>query len=1262
MAKRKSRLAGYRLHKERILFSGGQVIRTIKYPLVPLGPSEETAQFLKDFERAIIADDLKIRGDLNINDYLAHTVEGKPPYTLFDFWVDSLRAGVIWMPKGTKLIDFLASQYNANSPFDDVWEKASPRITAIFKKDKFKDIFLSDPIRNTSTKNSFYKRILESLKDDLVKENIIISTDAKEEVELIVNSFFNDDGQLILDGESQFDFWEKEYNLDKGIIESAKPKGKYTDITFVIIPELISNLNTKQTLEDLINKRDTWLSNRELDEDNKLLASILGFSDNANGFSNYLGMVLRGLQEEDGDKEALYEAQKTIFPRLENYRDKVLESLDFLSQKAKLLGETSLPLVNCWHDYRSVFGGKLQSWFTNFQKRKEELDEQISQFKESLFKAKNYLQKENFGEEADKGKEDILSFLSLLENFFADEQKSIKIEENYQLFEPLLALIRRRLNFFYQKYLQKEGDETKVNKFKEFEGLYKTIYKPVAFYGYSAKRANEKFVNETVPILEDGIENIKKLIFCLQDSFSVQKTFEDIRRDGGEIDGPYRKFLQFFWNKYVDASINSPLFLEKYEKIIKESIEDNKWEEISDKNKKGRYVFFKSPYAKGSIEEIQLKTNDYLEQLQTSVLELAEFILSFERDTLLSDAALLLDWIEVSKNIISILLRFNTKETYKLDDLLLESFSQAKRYQELFRREDYPKNEFSFIIQSLILSEIRGAAILYSKREYIASYSVQVVNSDEKFKLYYISKEEIPITADTIKSKPDSIERKQLMKPHCFVVALDKVSEKKKNQSFNAILLSKSNITAVFLPDESLQKLFKLSSSPYQLQFLDKYLYRPAGWENTDISLSEWNFVVEKRYKINWDLQTKRPKLLPITDSEQAKKNKIYLAIPFNLSPNNQIKQSAPLKSIARGNEKIEKDLSRLNYPILGVDVGEYGLAYCLVKFDFDKNTYKITGIKLGSDEKETFGFIEDKNIGNIKDKFSEIQQKARQGAFDEEDTIVARVRENAIGHLRNRIHIVVTQEKSSSVYEDSITNFETGSGRTTKIYNSVKRADTESSTKADEQIHNHIWGEKTKLVGRNVSAYASSYTCVNCLKSLYQIKKEDLTKMTITQKDGRVVTISSPYGDIKGYVSNEEKYDVGYQFRGTDEDFKKLRKIVQDFARPPVSNRSEVLEKYAKSILETGRIEEWRKRRGNSSIFVCPFCQYVADADIQAAFMMAVRGYLRFSGIVPSQSYKEKQSQEGEKTAGESFLEQTQEQLKDIDRSRIKNAFSIRI
>ncbi len=1268
MTKRKSRLAGYRLHKERILFAGGQIIRTIKYPLTPSYPTEEMTQFLKDFEEAVIADDLKIRGDLNINDYLTYTAKGKPLYTLFDFWVDSLRNGVIWMSKGTMLIDFLATQYNINSPFDNVWKKASPRITSFFKKDEFKEIILCDPVRSSSTKNSFHKRITGYLKDHLKVKNgdsyTIVSNDAQKVVEFIVHSFFNNEGKLILEGEEQFKFWKKEYNLDKAIIESAKPKGKYADITFVIIPELISNLNPKQSLEDLINKRDVWLQGRRFDKEDKLLLSILGLSDNFNGFSNFLGVVLRDLQKENGNKEVLYDAQKTVFPLLGNSKDEVLEALDFLSQKAKLLGVTSLPLVNGWHEYRSIFGGKLKSWFTNSQKRKEELDGQISRFKESLFKARNYLQTENFGEEANKEKEDILSFLSLLENFFTDEKRSIKVEENYQLFEPLLALVKRRLNFFYQRYIQKEGDETKVNELGHFKGLYEKIYKPVAFYGYAAKKVNKKFVNQTFPILEDGIENIEKLISYLQNSFSVQETFEEVKQGKEEIDDPYRKLLQFFWNKYLEDSINSHLFAEKYKDILKGNIEDNEWEKVIDKTKKGKYVFYKSPYAKGSLEEIPIGTSNYLEQLQISILELSKFILSYKKDILLSDVGLLLDWVELSKNVISILLRFNTKKTYRIDDLRLDNFSQAKRYQELFKHGDYPKNEFSFIIQSLVLSEIRGAATLYSKREYIASYSVQVVGSDSKYRIYYIPKEKISITPDVVKSRPESSERKQLMGPHYYAVALGKVLEKKKSEIFNSIALFKKNIKAIFLPESSLRGVFRLSSSPYQLQFLDKFIYRPFGWENIDVSLSEWSFIVEKRYTINWDLRSKKPKLLPVTDTERIKKNKVYIAIPFNLIPSKEVRQAAPLKTIAKGKETREKDLSRLNFPIMGVDVGEYGLAYCLVKIIFDKNTYKILAIELVSDKKEAFGFIEDRNIGNIKDKFAEIQHRARQGSFDEEDTVITRVRENAVGHLRNRLHVIVTLQRSSSVYEDSISNFETGSGRTTKIYNSVKRADTESDTNADKMTHNHVWGEKTKWVGRNVSAYASSYTCVSCLKSLYQVRKEDLSKMRITQRGGRIVTISGPHGDIKGYVSKEEKYNLGYHFRETDDELKNFRKIVQDFARPPVGDHSEVLKKYAKQILEKGKIEEWRKRRGNSSIFICPFCQYITDADVQAAFMMAIRGYLRFSGIVPSRGNKkdQDQEQEDEKTAGESFLEQTQRQLGDVNLSKILEAFSLKI
>lgn len=1246
------KISGYRLHKERILFSGGEIKRTIKYPLVPINPTQEAVQFLEKFEQAVIADDLKVRGDLNINDYLAYKTAGKTPYTLFDFWVDSLKAGVIWKQKPKELIDFLSTK-----PIDFIWEKASSNITNYFEKNKFKEILKSIPVRKgKTTRKSFSQRLIKCIKKEFLTKNKngieVIEPKAREEIESIVNKFFDANDNLILEGKfQQIDFWKSKYNLDVSILQSAQPSGEYKDITFIVIPDLILDLTKNYSLEELIIKREKWL--REFKGSEEEIDSILSLTDNFNGFSNYLGKVLKGLQ--NGKLEEIFEAQKTIFPSIAQDKPKVMKVLQFLSDKSRLLGNVALPFVNGWHEYRSVFGGKLQSWFTNFQKRKTELDRQIGKFKDGLVKARNYFENGQFPHEVQKEKEEILDLLSLLERFFVDDSRSIKTEENYQVFEPLLALVKRKINFFYQKYIQKEGGEKKVNKFDAFKNLYEKIYRPVAFYGESTRRANEKFVNQTVPILEDGIENIRRLLSYLNDSFSVLSTFENVKENEETSEDYYRKFLQFFWNKYKENSINSSVFKEKYEQILKENTEDDDWKELQNKTKRDRYLFYKSPYAKGSLQKVKIKNDNYLEKLEKETLSLLDFLSSFNKSNLLADVKILLDWIELTKKIVSLLLQFNKKASYEFEGLLLDNFFQAKRYVKLFSSKNYSKNEFAFIVQSLIFSELRGATTLYSKREYTAKYSVQVISSDDKFKLYYIPNDKNIDISTEIKKRP--FERKELMRPHFYAISLEKISEKKKDKNPNSIVLGKNLIKAVFLPEEEKDKLFKLSSSPYQLQFLDKYIYRPKGWENIEIALSEWSFVVERRYLIDWDLETKKPKLIPVKDRKEKRKNKLYVAVPFDLKPVDEIQKISLLKAIVRGEKKEEKNLSRLNYPILGIDVGEYGLAYCLVSFNYDRNSYQILGVKLIKDEdgKPIYGFIEDKNIANIKDKFAKIQKKAKRGIFGEEDTIISRVRENAIGALRNKIHFIVTQKGASVIYEDSISNFETGSGRTTKIYNSVKRSDTEYESDADQQIHSHVWGKigqkQTEWVGRNVSAYASSYTCINCLHSLYEIKQEDLDKIQIIDRNGRVVIMKSPYGKIKGYVSDKEKqYQVGYQFKNTDDHLKAFFKIVKDFARPPVGREIEVLEKYVKAILERNKIEEYRKKRGNSAIFVCPFCQFVADADIQAAFMMAVRGYLRFSGIVPS----------GE-NAGESFLKKTIEYLKDIDRNEIINTLTLK-
>lgn len=1264
---KKGRITGYRLHKERLLFSGGEVIRTVKYPLVsPKNSSEETKQFLKKFEDAVIADDLKIRGDLNLNDYLAYTAAGKTSYTLFDFWVDSLKAGVIWKQKPKELIDFLSTK-----AIDLIWEKASGSITNYFEKNKFKEILKSIPIRKgKTTRKSFSQRLVNCVKKEFVVKNKngtceVFEPNVTEEINSIVDKFFDENDNLILEGKfQQSDFWKNKYNLDISILQAAQPSGEYKDITFIIIPELILDLTKNYSLEELIVKREKWL--KEFKGSEREIDSILCLTANFNGFSNYLGKVLQGLQS--GKLEEIFKAQKTVLPSIEQNKAGVMNALQFLSDKSRLLGEVALPLVNGWHEYRSVFGGKLQSWFTNSQKRKLKLDEQIAKFKESLLNAKKHLQKQQLSDDVEKEKQDILDLLSLLEKFFTDDSKSIKTEENYQIFDTLLALVKRRLNFFYQAYIQKEGDETTVKKFPAFKGIYEKIDKPVAFYGDSARRANEKFVNQTIPILEDGIENIRRLLAYLKSTFSAPKTFELVKKDKETPEDSYRKFLQFFWNKYTDGSTNSSIFRKKYEEILQANTDDTDWKELQNKEKRGRYVFYKSPYAKGSLQEVKIKSDDYLEKLGQSVLLLTDFLFSFEKEGLLKDARLVLDWIELSKTIISSLLRFNTKESYELGSLLLDNFPQVKRYLELFGKRQCEKNEFSFIVQSLILSEVRAVATLYSKKEYTARYSVQVVGSDDKFKLYYIpSNSSITLSKEIITSSHSSDKRKQLMKPHYYALVLGNTSVRNRG-NLSSVALGKKEIKLTFWSDEEASKLFRLSSSPYQLQFLDKYLYRPKGWENMDITLGEWSFIVERRYKVEWNLGTKKPRFSLATNEKEKKKNKLYVAIPFNLKPVESAQKSAPLKEIAKGKEKDEKDLSRLNYPILGIDVGEYGLAYCLVEFNYDKNTGEIFGAEILKDKrgKEICGFIEDRNIANIKDRFVEIQQRAKQGAFDEEDTTVARVRENAIGALRNRIHIIVTRQGASAVYEDSISNFETGSGRTTKIYNSVKRADTEFESEADKQIHKHVWGDGAKWVGRNISAYASSYTCARCLHSLYEVKKSDLSKIKVLKPDGRIVAMAGPCGEIKGYLSGKEKekYQEGYQFKDTDEDLKAFRKIVRDFARPPVNKEnSEVLKKYARGLLEEFEIEEFRERRGNSAIFVCPFCQFVADADIQAAFMMAVRGYLRFSGIVPSAGGSSNGAgDQNTKTAGESFLEQTAKHLKDLGMTHIIDTLSLRI
>lgn len=1268
MDKIKKTNLGYRLHKNRVLFSGGEIIRTIKYPLVPYDNNNRQQQeFYEKFKKEVIKDDLTIRGDLNLNDYLSYTDSNQPVYTLFDYWIDSLRAGVIWVSKTAEIHHLIFRLYpDVPSVVNKVWENTDERIKKYFNKELFiEKIILSDPLRNSTTRDSFKNRLISYLKEEFKKkedkEIKVNSAEAEILIDNILNNFFiKENGAIknekqkykLVSGKEQDNFWKNEYGIDKSIIEENKPKGDVENITFLIVPELIS-LNDHSTVDELLLKRKEWLEKR-LDKKEMLkkiidekeidswLKKILGLENNFNGFSNYFGVMLEILQKgkDNGYINKVFEGMVTFLPVLkEKNKNEVYKALAFLSEKALKLEKPSLPMISSWAEYRSVFGGKLESWFSNLTKRKNELSQQIKKFQESLEKAEKFIDekvKSNTEQIISQSEVDNLRMLlSRLKKF--NNEKTIDKETQYEVFSSLLSSFKKQLNYFYQVFNDKKNEEKNVANDEQLTGIFQKIYKPVAFFGVSSKKRSKKIIEKTIPTIEEGIDFIFKILSKTLADFKPETTFYKYKNKNDTEEDNYRKLLQLLLRKIQDSGLNSLLFKKKYSEIIKNEIDDEKlWQSLYKEKNKKRYVFYKSPYSRGSLTQIKIKDQNWLDAYRVLVLHLKNFILQFDKQKLLSDEKLLIDWIELGKSVFSHLLRFNEKEAFSLTDFKFENFETIKNYADLFSIDNLSKNELSFIVQDLIFSELKGAATLFSKKSYIAKYTVQVIGSNRKFLLFYKPKD----SQINLKEIDLNKNNKTLMRPHHYLILLDKESDKvkkSKNKDPNLLQIDKTSINKVFMETNNVDFLFRLFSSPYQLQFLDKFIYRPQGWENIDITLSEWSFIVEQEYEIKWLVDHKKPQFILKTNS---KKNKLYLSLPFHIKAKDKNLQ---LKNVVE---------NRTDYPILGVDVGEYGLAYCLVFLTGEK----INALKTG--------FIADSNIANIKDKFLLIQQKSRQGIFNEKDSSVSHVRENAIGHLRNQLHhVVLGDDKGASVvYEYQISNFETGSNKTTKIYDSVKRADVKTDTDADRQIHNHVWGKSTKLIGRHLSAYASSYTCAKCHRSLYQVEKDDLDHATIESIGGNILMIKTKKGNFYGYSENkkyhDEKYKNGEGLKNTKEGLKEFKKLVQDFARPPVSTNSEVLNKFYSSLFEDKEsFEKFRRQRGNSAIFICPFvdCNYLADADIQAAFMMALRGYLNFKGIVKSKEKKEnyenkdrKDSQSKDHSTGQSYLKESIKLLND--------------
>ncbi len=1194
MKKDNKNFKGYNLHKKRIDYSSGSIVRSVKIPIDEKNLTLNQKNLLEEIKKSIIKDDLKVRGDVNLNDYLEFTSKNQITYSLIDFWVDSLKAGVIWQEKSNQLVDFINKKILKKDVIDIILESASDEFKCFFdlSNQDLKKFISSNEVRVTSTEKSFKNKLISFLKKDFIKkesDQIIIDENAQKIIDLIVTTFFKDN-QLILKGQhNQNKFWKEKFNIDKSIFEKFKPQGDLKDLTFMIIPELIA-IDKDISIENLIELRINFFNLK----DNEI-KGIIGLENNFNAFSNYYGKVFRLLYDKKINE--IYNALVSLNPQLTNNKDLLLKSLSYLSEKTQLIGaKPSFNLINSWSDLRMMIGGKIESWLSNYLRRKNELNNQLENFFNSINNLNQLIINKKLDYKKQPSFNDVENLKIQINKITQLKNQNLTDKNNYEVFDLLISEFKRDLNFFYQRYLVDEKENKPITKIDIFKEIFKEIYKPMSFYGEQKKLTNKKNSQLILPIIKVGIKTIKENLNNFYKSFQPEKFI-----DNNKITEDFflKNLLNFYFNKIKNQSFNDQEFKKYFiEKIKNLIIED--FNLILKKKNLNSYTFAKSDYSTANLKILQLKTLNYLDEYKKIIKEIIDYLNNFETNQLLTNKTLLLDWIEISKNTTSQLIKYSYKDEFEIINLdeLAKTYDKLDKYIKLFNLKKITKYDLNKIWQSLFLSELKGVATLYSKEYYLSKYICQFIGSDKKINLYIYSDDQ-ETSKDLDLEKYDIEQRKKYIKKIKYYIDFGLVKENKKiksNDDICLIKIGKEKLEKIYLSKEDFDKLYRLTTSAYQFQFLDKLIYKPKHWQSLNIELSEWSLITEKYFQIQWQVDQNMPNFKYLEDS---RKNKLYLTIPLNFS-----EKSSSDKNISK--YKLLK-LKPLNFPILGIDVGEYGLGYCLININ---NNLKII----------SKGFIEDKNIARIKDEFHKIQEKSKKGIFNQLDTTLTKIRENAIGKLRNRVHGLVINFSSTPIYESSISNFETGSKRTINIYNSVKKADvyTEETSKADEAIKKAIWGYEKIAIGKNVSAYGSSYTCIKCKRSIYQLEdlnEDEIKKIYLIKREGNILEFK--YNDfvINGFYEKKDKFNIENQSL-TKSDFKIFIKSLKNFARPPLIN-SEVIKKYAVDLENNQeKLINFKKSRGNSAIFICPFsdCHFVADADIQAAFIMAIRGYIKFN------------------------------------------------